>query len=439
MRREYDQNAYVVINTPGQATFDPAIKALFNLRNDLNTGNFTAISTQTSRRSTRAMDTILSARAEVGAKTNRLEAAQDRQSLLQVNLQDLRSKVQDTDITTAISQVLDSGDGLQRLAAGRQQVDPAESAGLPRSDSANDSSDQHDEHGGHSMSMTTTATRTIEIRTTRYGEMETVEISEDTILTFPEGVPGFERHRRFALIQDPKLAPFSWLQSLHDPLVGFLVIAPGLLVHDYEFDIADPDVELLGLDDASEASVLSILVVPEDVRAMTANLQAPLDHESTEAHREAGDPDGRAIPIEVPGVWWRWHLALRPSGDLGGDEHVSPESATRSEHPDRQGHRGRRPRVGRRTGPGGHPGTARDDGAPPRAAEAGRRGEPVSVHRNDGRLGRESRRGAGADRRAIERAARRRSRNGRGLPSHPRRRQPSSDVEPRKVRRARAA
>jgi flagellar assembly factor FliW len=126
-----------------------------------------------------------------------------------------------------------------------------------------------------SMSMTI-ATRMIEIRTTRYGEMETVEISEDTILTFPEGLPGFERHRRFALIQDPKLAPFSWLQSLHDPLVGFLVIEPGLLVRDYEFDISDPDVEALGLDNSSEATVLSILVVPEDVRAMTANLQAPL-------------------------------------------------------------------------------------------------------------------------------------------------------------------
>ena len=130
---------------------------------------------------------------------------------------------------------------------------------------------------GTVSTMTTVATtRMLEIRTTRYGEMETVQISEDAVLAFPEGVPGFERHRRFALIEDTKLAPFCWLQSLHDPLVGFLVIEPGLLVADYEFDIADPDVELLGLDDPSEARVLSILVVPENVRAMTANLQAPL-------------------------------------------------------------------------------------------------------------------------------------------------------------------
>ena len=116
----------------------------------------------------------------------------------------------------------------------------------------------------------------LEIRTTRYGELETIQVTEDAVLAFPEGIPSFERHRRFALVEDTKLAPFCWLQSLHDPLVGFLVVEAGLLMAEYEFEIADPDVELLGLDDSSQARVLAILVVPENVRAMTANLQAPL-------------------------------------------------------------------------------------------------------------------------------------------------------------------
>lgn len=124
--------------------------------------------------------------------------------------------------------------------------------------------------------MTMLETPMIDVRTTRYGEMETVRVSEEVVMTFPDGMPGFERHHRYALLQDTKLAPFFWLQSLHDPLVGFLVIPPGLLVSDYEFDIADPDVDRLELNDPSEARVLSILVVPEDVRAMTANLQAPI-------------------------------------------------------------------------------------------------------------------------------------------------------------------
>src|SRR5262249_51126093 len=43
MRREYDVNAYVTINTPGQTTFGPAITALFNLRDHLNAGNAAAV------------------------------------------------------------------------------------------------------------------------------------------------------------------------------------------------------------------------------------------------------------------------------------------------------------------------------------------------------------------------------------------------------------
>jgi flagellar hook-associated protein 3 FlgL len=102
MRREYDLNAFVTLNTPGQATFDPSIKALFDLRNNLNTGNFTAVSGDIASID-HALSINLAARADVGAKMNRLEAAQSRQDLLQVNMEGLRSKIVDTDITEAIS------------------------------------------------------------------------------------------------------------------------------------------------------------------------------------------------------------------------------------------------------------------------------------------------------------------------------------------------
>lgn len=103
MRREYDIGAYLTINTPGQATFDPAFTALINLRDHLNAGNGTAISSSDITAVDQALDTILSARAEVGAKINRVEAAQGRQNLLQVNLEELRSKSEDTDFTEAVS------------------------------------------------------------------------------------------------------------------------------------------------------------------------------------------------------------------------------------------------------------------------------------------------------------------------------------------------
>ncbi len=102
MRREYDQGAFVTLNTPGQATFGPAITALMDLRDHLNAGNPAAVSGDLAAIDG-AMDTILGARAEVGAKTNRIEAAQGRQNLLQVNLEELRSKSEDTDLVEAVS------------------------------------------------------------------------------------------------------------------------------------------------------------------------------------------------------------------------------------------------------------------------------------------------------------------------------------------------
>ena len=103
MMREYDLGATLAINTPGQATFGPAITALTNLRNNLNAGNNGAISSGDLMAIDGAMDTLLAARSQVGAKTNRLEAAQERQSLLQINLQALRSKSADTDYVDAVS------------------------------------------------------------------------------------------------------------------------------------------------------------------------------------------------------------------------------------------------------------------------------------------------------------------------------------------------
>lgn len=103
MRREYDVGVYLTINTPGEATFAPAFAALTSLRDHLSAGQTTEISTLDLPAFDAAIDAILTARAEVGAKMNRLEAAQNRQDLLQVNLEGLRSKAEDVDYVEAVS------------------------------------------------------------------------------------------------------------------------------------------------------------------------------------------------------------------------------------------------------------------------------------------------------------------------------------------------
>ena len=116
----------------------------------------------------------------------------------------------------------------------------------------------------------------MEIRTTRLGPLETVSVPDDAVLAFPAGLPGFEAHTRFALIEDEYYQPFGWLQALDDPAIKFLVVDPAWVLPDYQPDLDDQALSGLELGPTDAPRLLCILVVPEDVQAMTANLKAPL-------------------------------------------------------------------------------------------------------------------------------------------------------------------
>ena len=57
------------------------------------------------------------------------------------------------------------------------------------------------------------------IKTTRFGE---VTIQNEDLLTFPEGLLGFQDLRTFVLLDDPNDDIFAWLQSceLYDATSG---------------------------------------------------------------------------------------------------------------------------------------------------------------------------------------------------------------------------
>lgn len=90
------------INMTGNDVFGNTSDAdnLFNIINNLSSalkdGNLTGISKQLDLIDTRT-ETILSARSEIGAKTNRVELMQDRLSDLNINLTDLQAKTEDAD------------------------------------------------------------------------------------------------------------------------------------------------------------------------------------------------------------------------------------------------------------------------------------------------------------------------------------------------------
>ena len=113
----------------------------------------------------------------------------------------------------------------------------------------------------------------MKIPTAHFGE---VEIDESKILVFDKGLPGLDEDKRFALLSNEDSRPVSWLQSLDHLEISLPVMDPFLVCPDYSFDIAQADVDALSISDIKDVYVLSILVIPNNVNAMTINLSAPI-------------------------------------------------------------------------------------------------------------------------------------------------------------------
>jgi flagellar assembly factor FliW len=95
------------------------------------------------------------------------------------------------------------------------------------------------------------------------------------VVSFPSGLPGFERCRSFVLLSSDELAPLSCLQSVRGPAASFLVIDPRRVLAGYRCTVSQSDLVRLGASEASVLLWLSIVSFTEDDSAW-ANLRAPI-------------------------------------------------------------------------------------------------------------------------------------------------------------------
>lgn len=113
----------------------------------------------------------------------------------------------------------------------------------------------------------------VQVASDRFG---VVEIDDDRVLSFPDGLLGFPDARRFALVDSHDTGTYFWLQSVDDPALAFLTVAPWAFFPDYEPDIPRMDEEALGLASPADVMVLCILTVQREHKMITANLLGPL-------------------------------------------------------------------------------------------------------------------------------------------------------------------
>lgn len=110
----------------------------------------------------------------------------------------------------------------------------------------------------------------------RFGAAETLTVEDGQDISFAHGLVGMPHLRRFALLEDERIVPCRWLQSLDDPSVAFLVVDPLVLDASYRLELGEDDLTSLSLAAGEEADAWALITVRPEPEQTTANLLAPV-------------------------------------------------------------------------------------------------------------------------------------------------------------------
>ena len=113
----------------------------------------------------------------------------------------------------------------------------------------------------------------MKMESTRFG---TLEVSEEELLQFPHGLPGFQEEKCFAFFPYQPESPFAFLQSVTTPELAFVVIDPFAFFPDYVFKLEDSVVEEMELSGENLPQIFTIVRVTDKLDEMTTNLLAPI-------------------------------------------------------------------------------------------------------------------------------------------------------------------
>ncbi len=140
----------------------------------------------------------------------------------------------------------------------------------------------------------------MKINTKIFGE---IEISDDKIIFFENGIIGFPELKRFALIHDEEKASnagIRFLQSMDEPAFAMPVMDPLIVKPDYDPEVNDELLASAGSITPDNILVLVTVSVPSDLKKMSVNLQGPFvinveEHKACQIIVENGD-----YPVKFP-------------------------------------------------------------------------------------------------------------------------------------------
>ncbi len=115
----------------------------------------------------------------------------------------------------------------------------------------------------------------MDIKSSFLGEQS---IDPSTIISFPNGIPGFEDQTRFKLFHQEGGNPLIfWLQSIDDESLAFSVAQPSIFNINYSFALNDAEEAVLGIEDPADVLILIILHKDEsDQLTVKGAIKSPL-------------------------------------------------------------------------------------------------------------------------------------------------------------------
>ena len=111
------------------------------------------------------------------------------------------------------------------------------------------------------------------VQTVNFGPLE---VPEEKVIDFKDGLPGFSQIHRFAVLEFEDLKPFRYLQALGDPPIALLIINPLLVDPGYKFRLSEMDMEDIQAAQSENLTVFAVATVPDNPEEASVNLMAPV-------------------------------------------------------------------------------------------------------------------------------------------------------------------
>lgn len=105
-----------------------------------------------------------------------------------------------------------------------------------------------------------------------------IDIADEKIIHFVNGLVGFPEMEDFALIHNEEKGPggIAWLQSMQEPQFAIPVMDPLLIKESYNPQVEDELLKPLGEFGPEDMLVLVTVSIPSDIQKMTANMKGPI-------------------------------------------------------------------------------------------------------------------------------------------------------------------